>query len=204
MDSSALNHLIYLALGGGVLVLWTKEARGAGQRTAGAPEPFWPGASWCRWQAAALGAVGALLITLVESGLEIHLGVKDEQSTIPASFLLAMMGAAVVEEVTFRGFAAPAALAGLRLLATVLAGSLVFMLLHGHIVAFEDGALRLRDDPKSLVSAGSAFAVSCWLYLCRFNPLNPGRSLAPALVGHAVRNLAVFGIKDAQGFVAWN
>ena len=90
------------------------------------------------------------------------------------------------------------------LLAAILAGSLVFMLLHGHVASFEDGTLRLNDDPKSLVSAGSAFAVSCWLYLCRFNPLNPGRSLAPSLAGHAVRNLAVFGIKDAQGFVGWN
>lgn len=204
MEGSPLSHLIYLALGAGVLFFWAKEARVAGQGAADTGEPFWPGASSCSWQAAALAAIGALLITLVESGLEIHLGVKDEQSTIPASFLLAMMGAAVVEEVTFRGFAAPAALAGLRLLATVLAGSLVFMLLHGHIVSFEGGMLQVSDDPKSLVSAGSAFAVSCWLYLCRFNPLNPGRSLAPALVGHAVRNLAVFGIKDAQGFVAWN
>jgi len=204
MESATLSHLIYLALGLGVLVLWGKEARSARLRAADAPEAFWPGAAPCAWQTAVLAGVGALLITLVESGLEIHLGVKDGQSTIPASFLLAMMGAAVVEEITFRGFAAPASLAGVRLLATILAGSLVFMLLHGHIVDFADGGLRVKDDPKSLVSAGSAFAVSCWLYLCRFNPLNPGRSLAPALVGHAVRNLAVFGIKDAQGFVAWN
>lgn len=203
MESPALGHLIYLALGLGVLAFWAKEARGSASRTASDPEPFWPGAVACRWQPVVLAGVGALLLTLVESGLEIHLGVKDEQSTIPASFLLAMMGAAVVEEVTFRGFAAPAALAGLRLLATVLAGSLVFMLLHGHIVSFADGGPRINDDPKSLVSAGSAFAVSCWLYFCRFNPLNPSRSLAPALAGHAVRNLAVFGIKDAQGFVAW-
>jgi membrane protease YdiL (CAAX protease family) len=204
MDTKTLSHLLYLALGAGVLVLWTLESRASRTRGADAPEPFWPGARPCAWQAAMLAGVGALLLTLVESGLEIHLGVDDEQSSIPASFLLAMMGAAVVEEVTFRGFAAPASLAGVRLLASILAGSLVFMLLHGHIVSFDDGALRVHDDPKSLVSAGSAFAVSCWLYLCRFNPLNPGRSLAPALVGHAVRNLAVFGIKDAQGFVAWN
>ena len=204
MESPALSHLLYLALGLGVLVLWAREARSAGSRSAYGPEPFWPGAVACPWQTVVLAGVGALLLTLVESGLEIHLGVQDEQSTIPATFLLAMMGAAVVEEITFRGFAAPASLAGVRLLAAILAGSLVFMLLHGHVASFEDGSLRLRDDPKSLVSAGSAFAVSCWLYLCRFNPLNPGRSLAPSLAGHAVRNLAVFGIKDAQGFVGWN
>jgi membrane protease YdiL (CAAX protease family) len=204
MDSAALNHVLYLALGLGVLVLWAKEARASRTRRVDDPEPFWPGAVGCPWQTAVLAGVGALLITLVESGWEIHLGVKDAQSAIPASFLLAMMGAAVVEEVTFRGFAAPASLSGARLLAAILAGSLVFMLLHGHIVDFADGGLRVKDDPKSLVSAASAFAVSCWLYLCRFNPLNPGRSLGPALVGHAVRNLAVFGIKDAQGFVTWN
>ncbi len=204
MDSPTLSHLVYLALGVGILFLWARETRAARSRPADAPEPFWPGAAPCAWQTAVLAGVGALLLTLVESGLEIHLGVQDEQSTIPSSFLLAMMGAAVVEEVTFRGFAAPSTLSGVRLLAAILAGSLVFMLLHGHVVAFKDGALAVDGSPKALVSAGSAFAVSCWLYLCRFNPLNPGRSLAPALVGHAVRNLAVFGIKDAQGFVAWN
>ncbi len=204
MESPALSHLLYLALGLGVLVLWVRETRAEGRRAADGPEPFWPGAVACPWQTVVLAGVGALLLTLVESGLEIHLGVQDQQSTIPSTFLLAMMGAAVVEEVTFRGFAAPPSLAGVRLLAAILAGSLAFMILHGHVASFEDGSLRLNDDPKSLVSAGSAFAVSCWLYLCRFNPLNPRRSLAPALVGHAVRNLAVFGIKDAQGFVSWN
>lgn len=194
------EHLLYLALGGAVLVLWLRETA----RPATDAPPFWPGAARCGWQPLLLAAAGALLVTLVESALEIHLGVSAEQTRIPASFLLAMMGAAVVEEVTFRGFGAPESLSGLRLLAVVLGGSLVFMLLHGHVVRIESGELRLRGDAKSLVSGASAFAISCWLYLCRFNPLNPGRSLAPALVGHAARNLAVFGIKDAQGFVTWN
>ena len=78
------------------------------------------------------------------------------------------------------------------------------MLLHGHIVSFDHGTIEIHGDAKSLVSGASALAVSAWLYLCRFNPLNPNRSLAPCLVGHAVRNLAVFGIKHAQGYIVWN
>lgn len=200
MLPAELEHILYLALGLGVFVFWLVEVRS----TPSDKVPFWPGATRCSWQPMLLAAAGALLLTLVESVLEIQLGVSDEQSRIDASFLLAMMGAAIVEEITFRGFAAPETLAGVRLLATVLAGSFVFMLLHGHIVDFSQDGLALNTDAKALISGASAFAISCWLYLCRFNPLNPSRSLAPSLVGHTVRNLAVFGIKDVQGFVSWN
>lgn len=200
MPPIQLEDVVYLALGAGVFIFWLRETR----RGPSDALPFWPGTTTCGWQPMLLAAAGALVLTLVESVLEIQLGVSQEQTRIPASFLLAMMGAAIVEEITFRGFAAPESLAGVRLLATVLAGSLVFMLLHGHVVKFAEGSVGLNTDAKALVSGGSAFAISCWLYLCRFNPLNPTRSLAPSLVGHTVRNLAVFGIKDVQGFVTWN
>lgn len=200
MSPTQIEHVVFLALGLGVFVFWLREVRATPPEEA----PFWPGTTRCSWQPMLLAAAGALLLTLVESVLEIQLGVSDKQSRIEASFLMAMMGAAIVEEITFRGFAAPESLAGVRLLATVLVGSLVFMLLHGHVVKFAEGGLVLNTDAKALVSGGSAFAISCWLYLCRFNPLNPTRSLAPSLVGHTVRNLAVFGIKDVQGFVSWN
>lgn len=187
MPSNPFESLAYLVLGGAVLVLWLRQLR--------SPEPeetaFWPGARPCGWPALAWASAGALVLTLLETGLEIHLGVSAEQTTIPSHFLLAMLGAAVVEEMAFRGFAASAELRGAKLAGIALLGSAVFAWIHGHGVA----------DTKGLVSTGSAFAVSLWFYACRFNPLNPTRSLAPAMVAHAVRNLAVFGIKDAQGFV---
>lgn len=187
MPSNPFESLAYLALGGAVLVLWCRQLRRAEPES----EAFWPGARACGWPALAWASAGALVLTLLETGLEIRLGVSAEQTTIPSHFLMAMLGAAVVEEVAFRGFASPADLRGGRLLGVALAGSAVFAWIHGHGVS----------DTKGLVSTGSAFALSLWFYACRFNPLNPGRSLAPAMVAHAVRNLAVFGIKDSQGFV---
>jgi hypothetical protein len=53
------------------------------------------------------------------------------------------------------------------------------------------------------VNAVFAFITSLWLYVVRFNPLNPDRSLLPCFMAHTVRNLAVFGIKGAQGFISW-
>lgn len=189
MDSGPLSSLAYLALGAGVLAFWIRQLR-LGQAD---PDPFWPGASGCGWPALAWAAAGAIVLTLLETALEVRLGVSALQSTIPAHFLLAMLGASVVEEMAFRGFAAPANLSGLRLVGVAAAGSAVFAAFHGHGLA----------DTKGLVSTGSAFALSLWFYACRFGPLNPGRSLLPAMAAHAARNLAVFGIKDAQGFVAW-
>lgn len=189
MPSHPLESLAYLALGAVVLGLWARQRR----RNQPEEEAFWPGARTCSWVALAWASAGALLLTLLETGLELRLGVSGQQTVIPSHFLLAMLGAAVVEELAFRGFASPHDLGGARLLGVALAGSAVFAWIHGHGVA----------DTKGLVSTGSAFAISLWFYACRFNPLNPSRSLAPAMAAHAVRNLAVFGIKDAQGFVGW-
>lgn len=187
MPTNPFESLAYLALGAVVLVLWIRQSRrGEPEETA-----FWPGARTASWAAMAWASAGALALTLLETGLEIRLGVSSLQTTIPSHFLLAMLGAAVVEEMAFRGFASPADLRGAKLAGVALLGSAVFAWIHGHGVS----------DTKGLVSTGSAFAISLWFYACRFNPLNPGRSLAPAMVAHAVRNLAVFGIKDAQGFV---
>lgn len=189
MEDSPLTSFIYLGLGLAVLTFWLKEVRQASVDG----EPFWPGARRTGWTPLAWGASGALAITLLETGLEVHFDITSEQSTIPSHFLMAMLGAAVVEEMAFRGFGAPGHLRGVKLIVLAVGGSAIFALLHGHGVS----------DLKGLVSTGSSFAISLWLYACRFSPLNPSRSLAPAMIGHAVRNLAVFGIKDAQGFVSW-
>jgi membrane protease YdiL (CAAX protease family) len=187
MPSHPFESLAYLVLGAAVLVLWLRQFRSDEPESSA----FWPGARPTTWTALTWAAAGALVLTLLETGLEIRLGVSSQQTTIPSHFLMAMLGAAVVEEMAFRGFASPADLRGGRLVGVALLGSAVFAWIHGHGLA----------DTKGLVSTGSAFAVSLWFYACRFSPLNPSRSLAPAMVAHAVRNLAVFGIKDAQGFV---
>ena len=190
MDNALIASVLYAILGLAILAMWLGDFL----RPADGRERFWPGATRCGWQPVALAIGGVLVLTVIETLLEDHLGLREQQTTIPDHFLLAMLGASIVEEMTFRGFAASATLAGTRLLAVTLVGSAVFAAFHGHGLS----------DPKGWVSTGSTFAVSCWLYLCRFNALNPGRSMIPCLSGHAARNLAVFGVKAAQGFVAWS
>lgn len=190
VDLPAVKGLLYCALGGCVLFAWERERR---QRArSGGPEGFWPGTTGAPVAAYCLAAAGAILITLAEAMVEQSAGLSDRQSVLPAIFLLQLMGASVVEEVLFRGFVAPGELVGRRLLAIIIGGSLVFALIHD----FDLGT------PLGRVNVAFAFATSVWLYVVRFNPLNPDRSLLPCFTGHIVRNLAVFGIKWAQGFVS--
>ena len=112
---------------------------------------------------------------------------------LPAVFVFQLLGASVVEEMLFRGFVAPGELVGRKLLALMIVGSLVFALIHNFDLGTAEGKL----------NAAFAFVTSLWLYVVRFNPLNPDRSLLPCFMAHTVRNLAVFGIKGAQGFISW-
>ncbi len=190
MEDALIESILYAVLGLSVLVMWLGDLR----RPADGRERFWPGATRCGWQPIILAIGGVIVLTIIETLLEDSFGLRDKQSEIADHFLLAMLGASVVEEMTFRGFAASSTLAGVRLLLVTLIGSAIFAAFHGHGLS----------DAKGWVSTGSVFAVSCWLYLSRFNALNPTRSMIPCLAGHAARNLAVFGVKAAQGFVIWS
>ncbi|MFZ9201287.1 MAG: type II CAAX prenyl endopeptidase Rce1 family protein [Opitutales bacterium] len=190
MDNPLIASILYAVLGAAVLTMWIADLR----RPADGRERFWPGATRCGWLPVLLATGGVVVLTVIETLVEDQLGLRQQQTVIADHFLLAMLGASIVEEMTFRGFAAPADLAGWKLIAVALVGSLAFAAFHGFGIS----------DTKGLVSTGSAFAVSLWLYLSRFNALNPSRSMIPSLVGHATRNLAVFGVKAAQGYVAWS
>lgn len=192
MTIHALEALLYFILGLGLLGAWTYEYLKR-RRTRG-PESFWPGTSSAPWQASVLIAAVMLLITVAETAVEHRFGVTAQQSTIAPSFLLAMLGASIIEEAVFRGFTAPSYYGGRKLLALILIGSLIFSVIHNFDLQSVQGR----------ISTTFAFVTSVWLYLARFNPLNPERSLIPCFTGHAVRNLAVFGIKWAQGFINWN
>lgn len=190
MDLTAAKGMLYCALGLFVLIAWLRERRK--RRRDGGPEKFWPGTTYAPAAAYYMAVAGALLITVAEAAVEKRAGLTDLQSVLPAVFLFQLLGASVVEEVLFRGFVAPGELVGPKLLALVLIGSLIFSLIHNFDLATTEGQ----------VNAAFAFITSVWLYVVRFNPLNPDRSLLPCLAGHAARNLAVFGIKWAQGFVS--
>ena len=192
MTMHTLEAGLYFILGLGVLGAWLSEYRHR-QRTQG-PESFWPGTAGAPWQASLLVAAVMLLLTIAETAVEHRYGVTALQTVISPSFLLAMLGAAIIEEAVFRGFVAPTHFGGGKLLAVILVGSVVFSLIHGFDFQHVQGRISLIF----------AFLTSVWLYLARFNPLNPERSLIPCFAGHVVRNLAVFGIKWAQGFINWN
>lgn len=192
MSTDTLTDLFYFALG--LVIFWSWWREYQQRRKTGATEAFWPGTTAAPLAATLITTSGVILITIAETCVEKRFGVTESQSYLPAMFLFAMMGAAIVEETVFRGFAAPSYLSGWKLLAVILVGSLVFAFIHGFDVS----------ETKGQISTLFAFIVSIWLYLGRFNPLNKNRSLAPCYWGHLIRNLAVFGIKWAQGFIHFN
>ena len=191
MDLTAAKGLLYSLLGLFVLIAWARERRK--RRLSGEPEKFWPGTTYAPSAAYYAAGAGALLITIAEAAVEKRMGLTDQQSILPAVFLFQLLGASVIEEALFRGFVAPGELMGRKLLALMVIGSLVFALIHNFDLSTAEGKL----------NAMYAFITSLWLYVVRFNPLNPDRSLLPCFMAHTVRNLAVFGIKGAQGFISW-
>ena len=185
--------LLSFALGLCVLAAWYGEFRL--RRRSGGAEGFWPGTTLAPAAAYLVAAAGALLITVGEAAVEIRYDVTASQSQLPLIGLMGLIGAAVTEEAVFRGFAAPSHFTGRKLLFLILGGSTVFALIHIDLLNFN------LHDEKQVIMLTFEFLTAVWLYLSRFNPLNPSRSLLPCFMGHIVRNLAVFGIKWVQGFV---
>lgn len=192
MNTKLLSDIIYLILGLGVAFAWFSEYRKP-QRNAG-PELFWPGTTRAPISAILITVSGILLLTVAETCAEIHFQVTANQSISNLHILGATLGAAIVEEMVFRGFAAPSQLRGIKLLGLIIIGSLIFSAIHGFDFSTVQGRISLI----------ATFFISVWLYLGRYNPLNPERSILPCLIGHVVRNVAVFGVKWAQGFVDFN
>jgi len=184
--------LIYLLIGLGVAYAWFSEYRK--RQSNPGPELFWPGTTRAPISGILIIVSGILLLTVAETCAEIHYHVTASQSVSNLPILGATLGAAIVEEMVFRGFAAPSDLRGDKLLGLIIIGSLIFGVIHGFDFSTVQGRISLI----------TTFFISIWLYLGRYNPLNPERSILPCLIGHAVRNLAVFGVKWAQGFVDFN
>ncbi len=174
---------------------------------AGAPrERALPGATGVPPRALIIGAVGALLLVVLETGGEIALGVSGRQTDITALFLLAMLGAGIIEEVVFRGYLVVADRGPAPLILSIIGFSLLFAL--GHYQYYtaipEDGGWRemtLVLDAKAAWSLLLLFLNSLWFYTVRFFKWNPHRSLLPCFVAHISSNLGVFVVKALQGHV---
>lgn len=171
---------------------------------AGVPNPqALPGATPAPKRALWLAVAGSLFLLAGETWGEYALGVTAEQSTLTALFALHTLGAAVLEELIFRGYLVIDQRGrGWRWLGIV-GASAIFALLHPFLWSSEPG-FHFTFTLKGAFSTGAAFIFSLWFYYTRFARWNPGQSLLPCIAGHAAKNLGVIAIKAAQGFlVGW-
>ena len=192
--------IVMLGLAGYVGKLWRDDYLAA---HAGTPNPrALPGATVCSLAAIAVAAAGALILLGFETWGEYALGIVGEQSRITVLFGLYTLAAAFVEELIFRGFLVVENRGRVALVAGIVGASLLFAVAHPFLWEWEDGTLSFHFmSTKAWFSTGVVFTASLWFYAVRFLPMNPSRSLLPCIAAHAAKNLGVFAIKFAQGFV---
>lgn len=200
MNDSPPLILMMIAASAYFAWLWWTDYR-ATQRGE-APRGALPGTTPTTARAVIIAVVGAGLIVAAETWGEIHLGLSAEQSQITVLFGIYTLFAAIVEEIIFRGFVVPAEHRGRVVLWLVVIGaSVVFALIHPFLWTWDDEGLQFDFGAKAWFSTAAVFVSSLWFYFVRFMPANPTRSLLPCFAAHATKNLAVFAIKAAQGFV---
>lgn len=187
--------------------LWRDDYR---RDQTGDPNPqALPGATSAPMVAIVIAIIGALILVGVETAGEIAMGVSAQQSDITAIFLLAMIGAGLIEEVIFRGYLVISNKGKAALYGSIFGFSLLFALLHVQYYTEipEDGSWRdfiFVIDQKSAWTLLILFLNSIWFYTVRFFPLNPRHSLLPCFLAHIASNIGVFIVKLAQGHVtAW-
>jgi membrane protease YdiL (CAAX protease family) len=162
-----------------------------------------PGATSVPARAVAIAALGALFILAVETAGEHVLALSAQQSKVTVLFgLYSILGAPVIEEVLFRGYFVIEKRGRAALWGGVVGASLLYaLLLHPFLWEWNGGSPTVQFGAKAWFSATAILLGSLWLYTVRFFGLNPERSLLPCFVAHATKNLGVFAIKFAQGFV---
>lgn len=144
---------------------------------------------------------GALVILAAETLGEIHWGLSDQQSSITVLFGIYTLLAAFVEELIFRGFIVVENKGSFWRWTAAIGASLLFAWLHPFLWKWEDAGFEWTVTTKGWFSTAAVFISSLWFYAVRFAGFNPKHSLLPSITAHAVKNLGVFIIKAAQGFV---
>ncbi len=207
MTENPLLIVGYFVLAAFAFKLWLDDYRAS--RTNPNPNAL-PGATAAPRRLIVIGIVVALGILALEVVGEYALGIVDDQSDITALMLLALLAAAFVEELIFRGFLVIRHKGKAALIGSIIGFSLIFALLHPlfwGVAEQPEGTLwwqfQLTWDfsVKAWWSTGILFANSIWFYTLRFVPANTERSLWPCILAHFASNLGVFVVKLAQGHV---
>lgn len=185
----------------GVTAKWWRDDYQSARRGPPNPRAF-PGTTPASATALLVAAAGAGLLLAVETAGEYHLGLTAQQSRMTGLFALYSLAAAFAEELVFRGYLVVENRGRRALLAGIVGASVLFALLHPFLWEWKAGRLALHTDAKAWFSTGLVFAGSLWFYAVRFFPLNPSRSLLPCVAAHLTKNLGVFAVKYAQGFVS--
>ncbi|MCC5022892.1 MAG: CPBP family intramembrane metalloprotease [Candidatus Synoicihabitans palmerolidicus] len=161
-----------------------------------------PGASPASLNICLVAGLGGLIIVGLETWGESALNISAEQSEITVLFGLYKLVAAIIEEIIFRGYLVPNERRGRWIRwEAIIGASVVFAALHPFLWSWEDSEWEWTFTTKGWFSTAAVFVSSLWFYTVRFLPGNPHRSLLPCFVAHASKNLAVFAVKAAQGFV---
>lgn len=192
--------VIMIVAGAVVARWWWQDLRIA--RHGPAPARGFPGAAPAGGRAVTIAAAGALVLVALETAGESALGLAAQQSRMTGLFGLYTLVAAFGEELVFRGYLVIESRGRAALWAGIVGASLLFALLHPFLWEWRDGALHPQLNAKGWFSTGAVLAASLWFYAVRFVSINPTRSLLPCIAAHLTKNLAVLGIKAAQGFVS--
>lgn len=190
-----------MILAGGVVAGWWRNDYRAAQQGKPAPRAF-PGTTPAGGRVLLIAAGGAFVLLTGETAGEHVLGLTAQQSRMTVLFGLYTLVAAFAEELIFRGYLVVENRGRAILIAGIIGVSLGFALLHPFLWEWERGALTFHGDTKAWFSTAAVFTDSLWFYTVRFLPMNPTRSLLPCIAAHLTKNLRVFAIKYAQGFVS--
>lgn len=191
--------LLLLTLGGLYLgKMWRDDCLAA---RAGRPHPGQlPGATPAAKRAIGIAALGAILLTALETLGEHILGLTSEQSRMTWLFAIYSLAAApIIEEIVFRGWLVPERRGPVVRGIAVVGASLIFALLHPFLWHWGDDGLAFTPGIKGWFNTTAQFIGSLWFYACRLGPWNPTRSLLPCFVAHGAKNAAVIVAKASAG-----
>lgn len=188
--------LVMLGAGAYLAKLWSDDLRSGHAKGL-------PGAARSNARAVCIAIAGALVLLGLETAGEKWLGVADQQSKMTWLFAAySILAAPILEELVFRGYLVVTGKGPRALWASIFAFSIGFALLHPFLWRWDDAGFALTLNTKGFFSVTVVFAMSLWLYIARFAPWNPTRSLFPCFAAHAAKNAGVVLVKAASGYMS--